>query len=165
MSFYIVDECAYPVISLQSSIDLNLIKLILSVESPAVDQHNHNIKTGDSEIIKSVNKGPAKYDPSFMVNTSDKEIDKLILEFSDIFEGIGQLPGEHKITLKVNATPVSHLSSRVPVATCDKVKRELEHMEKHGIIAKVTELTDLVNSMVVVHKPNGDLRVFLDPTD
>ena len=38
-------------------------------------------------------------------------------------------------------------------------------MEKHGIIAKVTELTDLVNSMVVVHKPNGELRVFLDPTD
>ena len=51
----------------------------------------NNIKTGDSEIIKSVNKGPANYDPSFMVNTNDKEIGKLILEFSDIFEGIGQL--------------------------------------------------------------------------
>ena len=38
-------------------------------------------------------------------------------------------------------------------------------MEKHGIIAKVTEPTDWVNSMVVVHKPNGDLRVCLDPTD
>ena len=38
-------------------------------------------------------------------------------------------------------------------------------MEKHGIIANVTEPTDWVNSMVVVHKPNGDLRVCLDPTD
>ena len=85
LSFYIVDECAYPVIGLQSSIDLNLIKLILSVESPTVDQHNHIINPGDPEIIKPVNGGTIKDDPSFMVNTGDKEIDKLILEFSDIF--------------------------------------------------------------------------------
>ena len=38
-------------------------------------------------------------------------------------------------------------------------------MEKHGIIAKVTEPTDWMNSTVVVHKPNGDLRVCLDPID
>ena len=62
LSIYIVDECAYPVTGLQSSIDLNLIKLILSVESPTVDQHNHIINTGDPEKIKSVNKGPAKDD-------------------------------------------------------------------------------------------------------
>ena len=93
-------------IGLQSSIDLNLIKFILSVESPIVGQHNHIINTGDSEIIKPVNKGPTKDDPSFMVNTGDKEIDKLILDFSDIFQGIGQLLGEHKITLKADATPV-----------------------------------------------------------
>ena len=64
---------------LQSSIDLNLIKLILSVESLIVDQHNHIINTGDPEIIKPVDKGPTKDDPSFMVNNGDKEIDKLIL--------------------------------------------------------------------------------------
>ena len=95
LSFYIVDECAYLVIGLQSSIDLNLIKLILSVESPTVDQHNHNINTDDPEIIKSVNKDPENDDSSFIFSTGDKEIDKFILEFSDIFEGTGQLPGEH----------------------------------------------------------------------
>ena len=40
------------------------------------------INTGDPEIIKPVNKGPIKDDPSFTVTTGDKEIDKLILEFS-----------------------------------------------------------------------------------
>ena len=60
-----------------------------------------------------------------MVNTGDKEIDKLILRFSDIFEGIGQLPGEHKITLKPNATPVIHPPRGVPVTTRDKVKKSL----------------------------------------
>ena len=84
LNFYIVDTYTYPVIGLQLSIDLNLMKLILSVESPTVNQHNHMINTGDPEIIKSVNKGPSKDDPSFMVDTGDKEIDKLISEFSDI---------------------------------------------------------------------------------
>ena len=64
---------------------MNLINLILSVESPTVDQHNHMVNIGDPEIIKLVNKGPAKDDPSFMVNTGDKKIDKLASEFSDIF--------------------------------------------------------------------------------
>ena len=144
---------------------MNLIKLILSVESPIVDQHNHLINFGDPEIIKSVNKGPAKDDPSLMVNTGDKKIDKLASEFSDIFEGIGQLPGEHRITLKADTTPVIHPPRRVPVETRGKVKQELERMDKHGIIAKVTEPTDWVNSMVVVHKTDGDLSVCLDPTD
>ena len=58
--------------------------------------------------------------------------------------------------------PVIHPPRRVPVATRDKVKQELERMEKHGIVAKVMEPTDWVNSMVVIHKPNGDLRVCLD---
>ena len=38
-------------------------------------------------------------------------------------------------------------------------------MGKHGITAKVTEPTDWVHSMVVIHKPYGDLRVCLDPND
>jgi len=38
-------------------------------------------------------------------------------------------------------------------------------MEKHGIITKVTEPTDWVNSMVVVEKRNGELRLCLDPRD
>ena len=58
-----------------------------------------------------------------------------------------------------------HQREYPPVATRDKVKQEFERMEKHSIIAKVTEPTDWVNSMVVVHKPNGDLRVCLDLTD
>ena len=38
-------------------------------------------------------------------------------------------------------------------------------MEKFDSITKVTEPTDWVNSMVVVHKRNGDLRACLDPRD
>jgi len=36
-------------------------------------------------------------------------------------------------------------------------------MEAKGIICKVTEPTEWVNSLICVEKPNGKLRVCLDP--
>ena len=44
-----------------------------------------------------------------------------------------------------------------------KLKKELDNMEKTGVIRKVDEPTEWVNSMVVVEKPNGELRICLDP--
>ena len=38
-------------------------------------------------------------------------------------------------------------------------------MEKLDIIERVFEPTEMVNSLVVVQKPNGKLRVCLDPKD
>ena len=38
-------------------------------------------------------------------------------------------------------------------------------MERDQVISKVTEPTDWVNSLVTVEKPNGSLRVCLDPKD
>ena len=38
-------------------------------------------------------------------------------------------------------------------------------MVKNGILAKVTELTSWVSSLVIVKKPNGKIRVCLDPRD
>ena len=38
-------------------------------------------------------------------------------------------------------------------------------MVKNGILAKVTEPTLWVSSLVIVKKPNGKIRVCLDPRD
>ena len=47
----------------------------------------------------------------------------------------------------------------------DKVKDELSRMVKEGIIKKVKKPTSWVNSMVVVTKPNGSIRICIDPRD
>ena len=47
----------------------------------------------------------------------------------------------------------------------DKVKAELDSMERMGIITKVEQPTQWVGPIVVVKKPNGDVRVCLDPLD
>ena len=84
-------------------------------------------------------------------------------EYSDLFHGIGRLPGEHKIHIDHNITPVVHPPRRLPITMRDKVKDELSRMVKEGIIKKVKKPTSWVNSMVVVTKPNGSIRICIDP--
>ncbi|GFT55427.1 retrovirus-related Pol polyprotein from transposon 297 [Trichonephila clavipes] len=46
-----------------------------------------------------------------------------------------------------------------------KLKSSLDRLEKEGIVSKVNKPTDLVQSLVIVDKPNGNLRLRLDPRD
>ena len=83
----------------------------------------------------------------------------------DLFHGIGRLPGKHKIHINHNITPVVHPPIRLPITMRDKVKDELSRMVKERIIEKVKKPTSWVNSMVVVTKPKGSIRICLDPRD
>ena len=51
------------------------------------------------------------------------------------------------------------------MAIQDKLKNELGRLVSLGIIEKVTEPTEWVNSIVIVQKPNGDIRICLDPIE
>ncbi len=73
-------------------------------------------------------------------------------EFADVFKGIGLFPGECTIHLDPHATPVVHPPRRIPLALRSRLKEELESMERQGVIVKVTEPTEWVNSMVVAEK-------------
>ena len=46
-----------------------------------------------------------------------------------------------------------------------KLKEELNRQEKLGFIAKVNKPTDWVNSLVIVEKQNGKMRLCIDPKD
>lgn len=74
------------------------------------------------------------------------------------------MPGECNIHLVPNFKPVVHPPHRIPVALQARCKAELAKMERLGVITKVDEPTEWVNSMVLVEKGQGNLRVCLDPT-
>lgn len=86
-------------------------------------------------------------------------------EYGHLFKGLGSLGGETTIHLKEDATPVVHTARRIPHAIKDRLKEELDKMEESKVIVRVTKPTDWVNSLVVVEKPNGKLRICLDPRD
>ena len=66
--------------------------------------------------------------------------------------------------IKDDVSPVVVPPRKVPFALKDRLKKELDHMEKMGIIEKVEKSTDRVNALVAVEKPNGKLRICLDPS-
>jgi hypothetical protein len=79
---------------------------------------------------------------------------------------MGELPGgEYNIKLKPLSEPVQHAPRRVPEKRKTAYKAEIERLVREGIIAPVKTHTDWVNSLVSVDKPDGSLRLCLDPSD
>ena len=99
------------------------------------------------------------------VNNIEEKSSTVMSEFPKLFKGLGSLEGEYRIELKPNATPFA-LSTprRVAIPLMWKVKKELEAMEKMGIITRVNQPTDWCSGMVVVPKSNGKVRICVDMT-
>jgi hypothetical protein len=89
----------------------------------------------------------------------------------EVFEGITNevdeflQPCQKTVTLKMkdDAEPVIIPAQRVPLALRDDVYEELQRMEKIGVITPVHEPRPWCHAMVVVRKPNGKLRICIDP--
>ena len=87
----------------------------------------------------------------------------LINKFDDCFGKLGVLPREYYITLKDDVTPVVMPPRKSPVALKDKLNEELDKMVQKDVIVPIRKPTDWVNSLVIVEKSNGKLRICLDP--
>ncbi|KAK2710841.1 hypothetical protein QYM36_012133 [Artemia franciscana] len=135
--FYVVETDKGPIPSRQTSEKLNLIKFLMSIspEIPAAHQQRRI------------------------------EVDRLLEEFSDVFDGIRQLPGTSHIQLKEGAVTTVQRPKLVPFTLQPKLKKELERPEALGVIEKTTKPTEWVNSIVLVKKGDGSLRICLDPVD
>ena len=87
-------------------------------------------------------------------------------KYPELFKGIGLMKGEINIKLKDGAVPHIEPVRRVPHAMQEPLKNKLDKLVKEEILHKVdiSELIEWLNSFVCVKKPNGKLRLFLDPT-
>ena len=97
---------------------------------------------------------------------SDKALKNKIEEmYPEIFNGLGKLTEEHHIHIKENATPVIHPPGKILVALQDRLKKELDTMERNGVIKRIEEPADWVNSLMLVEKRDGSLRICLNLRD
>ena len=90
----------------------------------------------------------------------------MLTEFKDVFEGIGRLPlRKYYIQLKPDAKPVQHPPRVVPEKNKEAYKDKLERLCSLGIIEPVEGHTEWINSIVPVSKPDGSIRLCIDPKD
>ena len=105
--------------------------------------------------------------------------------YSDVFTGIGKFPGmPYKFQLKKNAKPVRHAPRKVPIHLQDAFYSEIRNLKKLGILEETKDVTEWVNSFVIVekktpvnsskspaisssqeHSKDRRLRIYLDPRD
>jgi len=89
---------------------------------------------------------------------------EILAEYGDLFEGLGLLEGDvHLETDPAVPLPVQMPLRRLPVGVRDKVAIELQTMEAQGIIMPVTDLSAWVSALLVVAKPDGKIRICIDP--
>lgn len=75
------------------------------------------------------------------------------------------LPFTYSIKLKDDARPVVHAPRRIPVPLRQDLCKELDRVVSLNVIQPTKGATEWVNSMVCVKKPNGALRICMDPKD
>ena len=123
------------------------------------------VKDLDNDEIHPPEFGKSKV---FSIESSSvcSDIEKLRMQYPHVFaETPGKLVGEHHIKIDPSAKPVQHPPRRVPVAIHGKLKLTLDELERDGIISRVEEPTAWVNSIVVITKKDGNLRICLDPRE
>jgi hypothetical protein len=85
-----------------------------------------------------------------------------VSKYPKFFNGVGLLEGSYKLKLKDKAAPIVHLPRKITVGLIELLKVQLDKLEVAGIIRKIKEPTEWVNSMLMVTKSDGSLQICLD---
>ena len=73
--------------------------------------------------------------------------ERLVKDYKDVFRGIGDL-GEYHIEIDKSVTPKKNNARKIPAPLKEEVRTKLNQLESDGIIAKVKQPTDWINSIV-----------------
>ena len=93
----------------------------------------------------------------------DLSVSNILTMFNKVFLGIGKVNTECKIVLSDEVLPKISAARKIPIDIRENVKNKLIEMESQNIIEKIDTPTDWVHPIVTVAKPNGDVRICMDP--
>lgn len=84
-------------------------------------------------------------DQSEMAMKSSQELkEEVFQKYPHVFTGLGRLEKPYHIEVDPTVTPVANAPRTIPAALRDRVKAELDDMERQGVIRKVEDPTDWV---------------------
>ena len=87
------------------------------------------------------------------------------VRYKVLFSGIGCLPEEVNLQTDKSRTPHVAPPRKNAISLHEPLDKELDYLLKQGILVKLkeSEASEWVNSYVCVKKPNGSIRVCIDP--
>ena len=170
--FYIVSDRLKPILRVSDVLNLGLTSFHCPVYNNWHDRQKIDLTPSvdsiNSSLCTDLHSTNATCTDMFPPNLTKESIINH-LKYAHLFRGIGRFKcNPVHIMTKQNGVPIQKLPRKMPVAMREQFKKELDSMEDQGIISKFDGWDispEWLNSFVIVKKPNGTLRICLDPTD
>ena len=144
VKFVVVNGDYTPLLGLQTAQEMELLTI----------QH-HNILNSVAKSNQPNSSTPSPCPSNF---------EEVMTTFGNIFDGkLGHMQGDVHLVIDENAKPTIMPPRRVPIAIKPKVKQELDRLMARGAITPVQEPTEWVSNMITTIKPDGSIRLCIDP--
>ena len=119
-----------------------------------------------SQMTKANYQAAGKHQSTMNQGTvSCKTVEDLKKLYPNSFDRLGSLKGAYNIRIDPTVKPVTHARRKVPIESKEAIDKELDYLIEEEIITEQVEPTPWVSSVTFPRKPNGEVRVCLDPSN
>ena len=119
-------------------------------------------RPNDKGKLPGSREAPIYHEPG---TVSCKTVEDLKKLYPNSFDRLGSLKGAYNIRVDPTVKPVTHARRKVPIESKEAIDKELDYLIKEEIITEQVKPTPWVSSVTFLRKPNGDVRVCLNPSN
>ena len=119
-------------------------------------------KPNDKGKLPGSREAPIYHEPGTVSCKTMEDLKKL---YPNSFDRLGSLKGAYNIRVDPTVKPVTHARRKVPIESKEAIDKELDYLIEEEIITEQVEPTPWVSSVTFPRKPNGEVRVCLDPSN
>ena len=119
-------------------------------------------KPNDKGKLPGSREVPIYHEPGTVSCKTMEDLKKL---YPNSFDRLGSLKGAYNIRVDPTVKPATHARRKVPIESKEAIDKELDYLIEEEIITEQVELTPWVSSVTFPRKPNGEVRVCLDPSN
>ena len=119
-------------------------------------------KPNDKGKLPGSREAPIYHEPG---TVSCKTMEDLTKLYPNSFDRLWSLKGAYNIRVDPSVKPATHARRKVPIESKEVIDKELYYLIEEEIIMEQVEPTSWVSSVTFPRKPNGEVRVCLDPSN
>ena len=119
-------------------------------------------KPNDKGKLPGSREAPIYHEPGTVSCKTMEDLKKL---YPNSFDRLGSLKGAYNIRVDPTVKPATHARRKVPIKSKEAIDKELDYLIEEEIIMEQVEPTPWVSSVTFPRKPNGEVRICLDPSN